>query len=106
MTVSWPRWTMARPMQPTFITHEWVRVINGTHLPASASTICGTPMPLTCWRLVSIRRLPANGSGTPRSGLPWTFKPRHAGDAGGRRREDGCGAEGGPAEALGSLGVR
>jgi hypothetical protein len=55
------------PLQPDTLTIYWDRHIAKTALPASASTICATPVQRTCCRRASIPRSRANGSGIPRS---------------------------------------
>ena len=61
------------PMQPTFITHEWVKLVKApSGCPGCASTIYAMPTQPTCWPPASILRLPASASVIPRSASPWT----------------------------------
>ena len=59
------------PMQPTFITHDGSGPSAAPPCPAFASTICGTPMPLTCWPLAYIPKSPANALDIPRLVSLW-----------------------------------
>ena len=56
------------PMQPTFITHEWVGSSRQAIFPGCASTIYATPTQRICWPQASIPRSPASAWATARSG--------------------------------------
>ena len=100
--VSWPRLEDGSPMQPTFITHEWVRIISGTALPrvrfhdlrhAHATHMLSSGV----HPKVASERLGHSKVGHH----PGPVFACHAGNAGGRRRQDGCCPQSGPAAALG-----
>ena len=82
------------PMQPTFITHEWVRAIRGTTVPHyrfhDLRHAHGTHMlasaPTLKWQ--------ANAWGTARLALRWTSTATSTGNAGGCRRQNRCGIKG------------
>lgn len=61
-----------RMMQPTWITHEWVRLIRGTALPVYRFDDLRHAMQRTCWPPVPILRSPQSGWGIARSGSRWT----------------------------------
>ena len=85
------------PLQPNSLTHEWVRLLASSNLPRlrlprSATRPRNAPVGL--WRPSQGRQRtagPLQGRDHPRP-----LQPRHAGDAGGCRRQGGCRAQSGP----------